>query len=102
MIIFGNEIGVFNNPIGITVSNDRVYVCDANNDRIQVFDRYGSSLALIGGSGGGDGQFSHPSRIAVDSLGTVFVSDVGADQVQKFTSTGSFLRKWGGRESGTR
>ena len=46
-----------------------------------------------GGSGGG--QFDHPSSIAVDPSGNVFVMDSYNYRVQKFTSAGTFLTSWG-------
>jgi sugar lactone lactonase YvrE len=48
------------------------------------------------GSGGfGNGQFSAPIGIAVDSTPNVYVVDSSNHRVQKFTSTGGFLTKWG-------
>jgi len=46
-----------------------------------------------GSNGVGDGQFSVPSRIAVDSAENVYVAD--SHRIQKFDSTGTFLRMWG-------
>ncbi|MDO8871952.1 MAG: hypothetical protein Q7V05_04365 [Methanoregula sp.] len=44
---------------------------------------------------GGDGQFNEPYGVAVDSSGSVYVADAGNHRIQKFSSTGSFLTKWG-------
>ena len=33
--------------------------------------------------------------VAVDSLGNVYVSDSGNSRIQKFSSSGVFLSKWG-------
>lgn len=41
----GSDISKFNFPAGISYSNDRVYVCDCNNRRIQIFS---SDLKFIG------------------------------------------------------
>jgi tripartite motif-containing protein 71 len=40
-------------------------------------------------------QFNHLWGVAVDSSGNVYVADTGNDRVQKFTNTGTFIRKWG-------
>jgi DNA-binding beta-propeller fold protein YncE len=48
-----------------------------------------------------DGQFTHPHGVAVDSKGNVFVSDRDHANIQKFTSDGKFMTKWGG-EGGRR
>jgi DNA-binding beta-propeller fold protein YncE len=53
-----------------------------------------------GSSGSGDGQFSNPSGIAIDSSGNVYVSDSNNDRVQKFDSNGFFIKKWGSSGSG--
>jgi PKD repeat protein len=53
-----------------------------------------------GSGGSGDGQFSDPSGVAVDSSGNVYVSDSGNNRIQKFSSNGSFLDKWGSGGSG--
>jgi sugar lactone lactonase YvrE len=48
----------------------------------------------------GDGQFGWPSSIAVDSAGNVFVVDNSNNRIQKFTSNGQFVTKWGFSGSG--
>jgi tripartite motif-containing protein 71 len=52
---------------------------------------------LWGRFGTGDGEFDHPSGIAVDFDGNVYVADGGNHRIQKFNSTGVFLDKWGQR-----
>jgi hypothetical protein len=50
-----------------------------------------------GSNGRGDGQFVHPAGIAVDGSGYVYVVDYDLfGSVQKFSSTGGFVSKWGG------
>jgi len=41
--------------------------------------------------------FNTPLGIALDSNGNVYVADRGNDRIQKFTSTGQFITKWGSR-----
>ncbi len=48
----------------------------------------------------GDGQFNWPDRITVDGDGNVYVTDRDNDRIQKFTSDGVFILKWGGLGSG--
>ena len=51
--------------------------------------------------GSGDGQFGNPVSVAVDTSGNVYVSEINRNQrIQKFSSTGSFLTKWGSAGSG--
>ena len=47
-----------------------------------------------------DGLFSNPAGVAVASDGNVYVSEIGnnmggGDRIQKFTSEGVFIIKWG-------
>jgi DNA-binding beta-propeller fold protein YncE len=53
-----------------------------------------------GSSGSGDGQFSYPYGLAVDSSGNVYVADRDNYRIQKFTSSGVFITKWGSSGSG--
>ena len=39
--------------------------------------------------------FSSPSGIATDTSGNVYVADKGNNRIQKFTSNGTFITKWG-------
>ena len=47
-----------------------------------------------------DRQFYYPSGIAADSAGNVYVADTYNNRVQKFTSSGAFVTKWGGEGAG--
>ena len=49
----------------------------------------------MGTTGSGDGQFYGSSGVAVDDSGRIYVTDLGNNRVQKFTSKGVFLTKWG-------
>jgi sugar lactone lactonase YvrE len=44
--------------------------------------------------------FSRPSGVAADTSGFIFVADNGNDRIQKFTSDGQFVTKWGSRGDG--
>jgi streptogramin lyase len=107
--------GQFRGLAGLAVGPyDSVYVVDRDNHRIQMFDgnggfvrkwgsncrmydQYGCNTGAPGAQVQGDGQFSSPRGIAVDSSGSVFVVDYWNYRVQKFTSDGLFEIKWGSR-----
>jgi hypothetical protein len=50
--------------------------------------------------GSGNGQFSLPQGVAVDSSGTVYVTDTGNNRVEKFDTSGTFLEACGVAGSG--
>ena len=53
-------------------------------------------LLTWGEEGNGDGQFSLPSKVAVDASGDVYIADRGNSRIQKFNSQGEWLLTWGG------
>jgi streptogramin lyase len=53
-----------------------------------------ASIKMLGFRGSGDGQFSSPSDIEVDSNDNIYVLDAGNNRIQKFSDDGSFLTKW--------
>jgi DNA-binding beta-propeller fold protein YncE len=111
----GSGPGEFRHPEGIAVDTSRnnsnsniLYVADSGNNRIQVLFDNGTFIKTWGsfcqirpdrtpsemcsdpdGSQGpmkvGEGQFSHPTSLAIDS-GYVFVADNLNDRVQVFSS----------------
>ena len=38
--------------------------------------------------------------VALDSAGNVYVADTGNDRIQKFSSNGTFITKWGSQLNG--
>ncbi|MAS91818.1 MAG: hypothetical protein CMO55_01375 [Verrucomicrobiales bacterium] len=98
----GSGDGQFISPSTIVVrqSTGTVYVTDGGNNRVQYFTPSGNSVVFAGkwgSSGTGDGQFQNPSGIDIDEeTGNVYVGEFGGDRVQYFSSTGSFIGKWGG------
>jgi alpha-tubulin suppressor-like RCC1 family protein len=78
-----------------------VYVLSRGLTRVRVFDANGTYLREWGQWGQADGQFdlegaTGNAMIAVNSkTSEVFVCDPGNARVQVFTTTGTFLRKWG-------
>lgn len=98
--------GQFNNPGSIAVGPDnRVYVVDKFNHRIQVFSADGQFLQKWGknaGAGGmlamgtAPGEFYMPGQASFDAQGRLFVADMFNSRVQVFAADGQYLTSIGG------
>lgn len=66
-------------------SQDRLYIADTWNNRVQIMAGDGTYLNTLGGSwGGGSGEMRGPKGVAVTSNGIVFVADTENMRIQKF------------------
>lgn len=69
----------------------RVYVLDARNGRVAVFDSAGAHLASMGRKGKGPGELDRPSTLHLEADGTVAVLDHGRGGVARFAPDGRAL-----------
>ena len=65
-------------------SQDRLYVADSCNHRIQIFSSDGKFIRQYGRAGSGLGELSYPYDIAVDARGYQFVCEFGNSRIQIF------------------
>ena len=63
--------------------------------RVTMCNAEGEFFGAMGSYGEGDGQFTSPSGIAIDSHGRVYVSDEHLHRITVFDGTGQFRSKWG-------
>jgi len=77
-------------------SHSNVYVTSRSNQSVSKFDNAGNLISEWGSGGTGDGRFVEPGSIAIDPSGHIVVADVGTMCIQRLTSEGRFLSKWGG------
>ena len=106
----GTAEGEFNRPEGICIdAQDRLYVADSCNHRIQIFSADGKFLRQYGRAGSGLGELSYPYDIAVDVHGYQFVCEFGNSRIQVFDANcqpveiiggpgaqpGKFANPWG-------
>jgi len=92
----GAEPGKMIAPLSFDATADgRIFVLDAGNARIQVFDIEGNYITHWTGREGGGGAFDFGNRfgididdfigsVAVDDEGFIYVADVGNGRIQKF------------------
>ena len=81
-------------PYGIAIhdSGDIYVACEDNS--IHVYDQGGHEKRTIGSIGSGDGQFSYPGGISIKG-DVMYVADKGNHRIQKLTTGGQFLQKFG-------
>lgn len=86
----GNN-GSFSGPMGLAFdTNGNLWVVDKNNNRVEEFNSSGTYLGQIGcgtGSctgGSGNGQFSNPAAVAINTNNVIYVVDEGNNLVQAF------------------
>ena len=93
----GNEPLQFYSPndIGFNVTNNKVYVVEWGNHRIQVLNSDLTFSGTFGEEGSGKGQFSSPCGITCSGTGEVYVADTSNHRVQVFTADGEYLRMFG-------
>jgi DNA-binding beta-propeller fold protein YncE len=86
----------FNRPTDIAFAkNGDFYVSDGyGNSRVVKFSKEGKYLLDWGKRGIGPGEFNTPHSVAVDSKGTVYVSDRENNRIQIFDPNGKLLRQW--------
>ena len=102
----GSEPGEFSQPRGMAIDRqDQLFVTDACNHRIQVFDVATDPPRLIrmwGVPGRAPGQLRYPYGIELDGRGHVYIAEFGNSRVQKFTVDGKYVGHWGspGRRDG--
>ena len=104
-------------PSGIaTDAAGNLYIADTFNNRIQKRNSAGGLLQSWGSTGNGDGQFNLAASgdirfarlvevvlagVAVNQTsGNVYVADTSNHRVQRFSSAGVFLGKWGTKGNG--
>ncbi len=95
----GWKPGQFVRPQSIAVDQeDRIWVADACNHRLQLFDARGDKANLLhiwGKEGSKLGEFKYPYGIHFDGGQYLYVSEFGNHRVQKLTINGQSIACWG-------
>jgi YD repeat-containing protein len=119
----GAGAGQFSHPGGIAYdsANERLYVVDSADNRVDVFSTAGAFVSAFGWgvndgkaelesctttcqagtAGPGSGQLSGPTGVAIDSAGAVWVADSGNSRLESFTAEGAYKSTLGGPGTGT-
>ena len=87
--------GEFNCPRSVAVIGQRVFVCDTENHRIQVFSRELEFVKIIGSRGTGNEHLQYVYDISQDEAGNLYVCEYGNHRIQVLNSEGEFLYSFG-------
>jgi DNA-binding beta-propeller fold protein YncE len=98
----GNGLLKFPQDVAFDAAGN-IFVADSENYRVQKFEPNGKYLTQFGAKGSGPGQFGEgfsgggPSGLAINSEGSIFVSDPVNSRVEKWSSASTpvFLQEFG-------
>ena len=92
----GSKEGEFIEPRGLTLYNNEVYVCDRDNNCIQVFDvDLNFMRSIIGSYGKGRSEFAAPFDVKFDTAGHMYVAEFDNNRVQVMDKNGQYIRMLG-------
>lgn len=90
---FGTEPGQFQRPSGIAWFDHQLYIVDAFNNRIQVFQEDGKFVGVLAAET--SETLYYPYDISVTSQGEFFIAEYGGGRVSKWDRTGRLLGRYG-------
>lgn len=90
----GGGPGEFDDPTGIALSDGEVFVADARNERIQVFDLEGTFRREFGRPGKEVGELGRPMNLTIHE-GELYVPEYFNDRIQVFGLKGTARRTIG-------
>ena len=97
----------FRNAVDMALgADDVIYVLNRSSEhrpdgvRVSVCNFAEEYITEFGSFGQGDGQFTWPTGIAVDSEDNVYVTDEWLNRISVFSKDGEFTGKWGKPGSG--
>jgi DNA-binding beta-propeller fold protein YncE len=97
----GTAPGELNRPEGLCVdAQDRIYVADSCNHRIQIFSIDGKFIRAYGKAGTGKGELSYPYDICIDAAGKQYVCEFGNSRIQVFDANDQPIEIIGGPGGG--
>ncbi len=95
----GDRPGEFQRPSGMAWHDGRLYIVDAFNDRIQVFNGQGRFLDILG-TKDETSRLHYPYDIALGPRQELWVVEYGAGRISRFNLEGNLLGRFGSTGSG--
>lgn len=83
-------------PADVAIWGEQIFVADVKHHRIHVLDkRTGRTLLQFGKPGSLEGEFYHPTNLALSRDGYLYVTNTTNFRIQKFTLDGQLVRSFG-------
>ena len=83
-------------PVDVVIADQRLYVVDIEHHQIHILDKNtGKTISIFGKAGSGAGELFHPTNIALDSGGDIYVVETSNFRVQRFSPSGESIRTYG-------
>ncbi|MBN1356410.1 glycosyltransferase family 39 protein [bacterium] len=89
--------GKFNEAYLAVGPDHRIYCTVPHDDCVVVFNQDGTLFSRFGESGSGPEQLSHPTGIAVDRAGLIYISDSQNNRIVKYTPPSSLQSPTAGK-----
>ena len=89
----GTGVGEFQRPSGMVWIDSKIYVADAINNRVQVFDEQGKSIQVLDWAN--QGGLYYPYDIALSPHGQLFFVEYGACRVSVADPAGKLVAQFG-------
>ena len=93
--VYGTESAPLRKPMAVLELDNKIYVSDSDNHRVQVFDSEGNPIQIIGKMGKGKGEFQFPYGLASDSQKQLYVADLTNGNISVLSSSGQFIKYLG-------
>jgi glucose/arabinose dehydrogenase len=84
-------------PMGLSISNDTLYLADAGHQKVRVFSLAGAQQRVM--STNGSCVFSQVRDADADAAGNVYVANYTRNDLLKLSPTGTCLTSWGAKGS---
>ncbi|MFH1307149.1 MAG: 6-bladed beta-propeller [Candidatus Micrarchaeota archaeon] len=94
----GMGSGRLNSPADMYFTEDRIYIADAGNNRVEVFDRNFEYIESMG-TGKGGAVLSLPKGVVSDGS-RIYVSDSENDRIVVFDNSGNMIESFGSSGKG--
>ncbi|HRQ43897.1 MAG TPA: hypothetical protein PLB12_06040, partial [Candidatus Goldiibacteriota bacterium] len=91
----GTAQGQFSGAAGLYEYGSNIYVLDANNKRIQKFDSNGNYVSEFSIITANDPSYCTYWDMEGDLYGYLYIVNNSENCIKKFSSSGSFIKKWG-------